>query len=187
MSTWDVCMSPGNTCKWIIKSDKPNPLQNLLGYTAQAWKPCTCLDLRPKKDPGVDRDSRGFNRWDVLNVWSKRVLERHPLWIAEDREHTAAAAARATGLSPRWMMTDEKFPVLGWLRSWLSKFKCFQLCTSLKFPSVKSATCNRLCVVMACDLKVEDLGSWERKVVGNRSAGIGSLRWEWHRQSKGTK
>ena len=92
MSTWDVCMSPGNTCKWIIKSDKPNPLQNLLGYTAQAWKPCTCLDLRPKKDPGVDRDSRGFNRWDVLNVWSKRVLERHPLWITGDRQNTAAAA-----------------------------------------------------------------------------------------------
>ena len=92
MSTWDVCMSPANTCKWIIKSDQPNPLQNLLGYTSQPWKPCTCLDLRPKKHPGVDRDIRGFNRWDVLNVWSKRVLERHPLWIAGDKKNTAAAA-----------------------------------------------------------------------------------------------
>ena len=87
-----------------------------------------------------------------------------------------------------WLMRNSLCWVdWGTLRSWPTNFKCFQLGTSLKFPSVKSATCSRLCVVVACDLKVEDLGSWEREVVGNRSAGIGSLRWEWHRESKGTK
>ena len=33
-----------------------------------------------------------FNRWDVLHIWSKRILERQPLWIAGDRQKTAAAA-----------------------------------------------------------------------------------------------
>ena len=30
------------------------------------------------------------NRWDVLHVSSERVLERHTLWIAGDRQNTAA-------------------------------------------------------------------------------------------------
>ena len=60
MSTWDVCMSPGNTYKWIIKSSQSDALQKLLGYNSQACKSCAYLDLRPKKDPRVDRDIKGF-------------------------------------------------------------------------------------------------------------------------------
>ena len=91
MSTWDVYMSPGNTYKWIIKSGQPNTLQKLLSCTLQAYKPCTCLDLRPKKDPRADRDIKGVID-GMSYIWSKRVLQRHPLWIAEDRQKTAAAA-----------------------------------------------------------------------------------------------
>ena len=32
-----------------------------------------------------------FKRWDDFHDWSKRILERHPLWIAGDRQKTAAA------------------------------------------------------------------------------------------------
>ena len=32
-----------------------------------------------------------FKRWDDFHVWSKRILERHPLRIAGDRQKTAAA------------------------------------------------------------------------------------------------
>ena len=38
-----------------------------------------------------------FDRWDVLHVWSKRVLERHPLWIAGDRQKTTDAAFSTRG------------------------------------------------------------------------------------------
>ena len=176
------------------KSNVPYQVR-LPGWLSGEEPTCSARDAGDAGSiPGWGRPPAGGNGKPLQYYCPENPMDRRAWWAAVHgvsesgmTEHTAAAAARATGLSPRWMMTDEKFPVLGWLRSWLSNFKCFQLCTSLKFPSVKSATCNRLCVVMACDLKVEDLGSWERKVVGNRSAGIGSLRWEWHRQSKGTK
>ena len=34
---------------------------------------------------------QSFNRWNVLYIWSKRVLERYPLWIADDRQNTESA------------------------------------------------------------------------------------------------
>ena len=34
---------------------------------------------------------QSFNRWNVLYIWSKRVLERHLLWTAGDRQNTEAA------------------------------------------------------------------------------------------------
>ena len=64
-------MSPESTYKLIIKSDQTNTWQKLLGYTAQALKPCSCLDLRPKKDSRVYRDIRGFNRWDAIYLKEK--------------------------------------------------------------------------------------------------------------------
>ena len=35
-------------------------LQKLLGYNSQAYKSSAYLDLRPKKDPRVDRDPKGL-------------------------------------------------------------------------------------------------------------------------------
>ena len=60
MSTWVVCMSPGNASKRIIKSSQSDALQTLLGYSSKACKSWAYLDLRPKKDPRVDRDITGF-------------------------------------------------------------------------------------------------------------------------------
>ena len=34
---------------------------------------------------------QSFNRWNVLCIWIKRVLERYPLWIADDRQNTESA------------------------------------------------------------------------------------------------
>ena len=112
MTTWDVCMSPGNTYEWIIKLGQANTLQKQLGYTSQACKPCTCLALRPKTNSRVsDRATKG-KKWDVLHVWSERVLERHPLWIAGDRQNTAVVFFTWGGI--------KSLPVIGGINSWLS-------------------------------------------------------------------
>ena len=39
-----------------------------------------------------------FHRRGDFHVWSKRVLERHPLWIAGDKQKTAAAALFTRGI-----------------------------------------------------------------------------------------
>ena len=58
MSTWDVCMSPGETHKWIIKSSQTNTLQKLLGYTSQACKPCTAYIWGQRKVPELTEISK---------------------------------------------------------------------------------------------------------------------------------
>ena len=52
-----------------------------------------CLSrLETKERSQSWQRSQRFNRWGDFHVWSKRILERHPLWIAGDRQKTAAAA-----------------------------------------------------------------------------------------------
>ena len=51
-----------------------------------------CLSrLETKERPQKYQRYQRFKRWDDFHVWSKRILERHPLWIAGDRQKTAAA------------------------------------------------------------------------------------------------
>ena len=44
----------------------------------------------PRQIPESMTELPKENRLDVLHVWSERVLERYPLWIAGDRQNTAA-------------------------------------------------------------------------------------------------